>query len=29
LVCMDFFCLTLKVSRDHSWRGVCCSEHNP
>jgi len=20
---------TFKVSRDHSWRGVCCSEHNP
>jgi hypothetical protein len=22
-------CLTLKVSRDHSWRGACCSEHDP
>jgi len=21
--------LTLKVSRDHGWRGVCCYEHYP
>ena len=20
---------TFKVSRDHTWRGLCCSEHNP
>jgi hypothetical protein len=24
-----FFCPTLKLSRDHGWRGLCCSEHNP
>ena len=21
--------ISFKVSRDHGWRGVCCSEHNP